>query len=148
MVKRLPCSPTCPPLFPEPPLRPFTAAHPTAGRADSTVDAPLTSRPLRFPRCCLLHHLAAVQTKFLVFNIVGALGSQTRLLQPTPRGSEPGYWPFRLVVIRGGKLSRAARDPWPPHFATPRALLHKNRRPHGSGLQFNGFIVPNFQLTP
>src|SRR6266849_4275906 len=60
----------------------------------------------------------------------------------------PGYWPFRLGVMRGGKLSRLARDPWPPHFATPGAPLHKNRRPHGSGLQFNGFIVSNFQLTP
>jgi hypothetical protein len=35
-----------------------------------------------------------------------------------------------------------------PTFATPRAPLHKNRRPHGGGLQLNGLIVPNFQLTP
>src|SRR5947208_217790 len=74
-VKRLPCSHTCPPSFPEPPLRPFTAARRAVGRRGSTVEFAIDERPSRFPRC-RLHHLT-VQTKFLVFNIVAAVGSQT-----------------------------------------------------------------------
>ena len=111
------------PVRPHP--RAFTHRAPhRQGGADQQLSAPLTSRPSRFPRSCL-HHLA-VQTKFLVFNIVAALGSLTCRHSCVQRqGLSPGYWPFRLGVMRGGKLSRPLRDPG--RLTLPRHVLRCTR---------------------